>query len=220
VYSNNQPDTPAIDIALLAMGNGILVTGGVRNTITRNRVWDHDLTGIGLAPFPEEQALDEQPRPDEWDTPCADTLDDPVSTSPPELLLWDAYDNAVTDNVVEESGLADLAFGSISATDDGLGNCFSGNTFTTSAPADLEALAPCEGEGSGGDWSAGALDLGALIAAAEDAPPSVGFEQAELPELAVLDNMPDAATAPPAPATNMPIEIDLEAIELPDAPAE
>ena len=31
--------------------------------------------------------------------------------------------------------------------------------------------------------------------------------------------MPDAATAPPAPATNMPIEVDLDSITVPDAPA-
>ena len=52
VYSNNQPDTPAIDDAILAMGNGILVSGGVRNTISRNRVWDHDVAGIALTPYP------------------------------------------------------------------------------------------------------------------------------------------------------------------------
>jgi len=217
VYSNNQADTPAIEVALLAMGNGILVSGGVGNTITRNRVWDHDRTGIGLAPFPEEQALDDQPSPAEWATPCAETRDDPVSSAPPELLIWDSYDNAVTDNVVEDSRLADIAFGSIAAPDDGLGNCFSNNTFTSSAPEELESLAPCDGEGTG-DWTAGALDLGALIAATENAPPSVDYEQAELPELAVLENMPDAATAPPAPATDMPIEVDLEAITVPDAP--
>jgi hypothetical protein len=201
------------------MGNGILVSGGVGNRISSNRVWDHDRTGIGLVPFPEEQALDDQPSPDEWDTPCADTRDDPVSSAPPELLIWDSYNNAVFDNVVEDSRLADLAFGSISATDDGLGNCFSGNMFTTSAPTDLEALAPCDGDGSGGDWTGGALDLGALIAATENAPPSVDYAQAQLPALAELDNMPDAATAPPAPATNMPNEIDVDAITVPDAPA-
>jgi len=50
VYSNNNPDTPAIDAALLAMGNGILVAGGNKNLIVRNRVWDHDITGIGVVP--------------------------------------------------------------------------------------------------------------------------------------------------------------------------
>jgi hypothetical protein len=219
VYANNQADTPAIDDALLAMGNGILVTGGVGNTISRNRVWDHDVAGIGLAPYPEEQALDDQPSRDEWDTPCAETIDDPVSTAPPELLLWDPYENAVTDNVVEDSRIADLALGFVSADPVALANCFAGNTFTTSAPADLEALAPCDGEGAG-DWAAGALDLAALSAAGESAPPSVDYQEAELPPLENLDNMSDAATAPPAPAIDVPTEVDLDAIDVPDAPTD
>ena len=218
IYSNNQGDTPAIDDAIVAMGNGVLISGGVRNTISRNRVWDHDVAGIALAPFPEEQALDDQPGPEEWDTPCADTKDDPVSTAPPESLLWDAYQNVVTDNVVEDSRIADIAVGSIvdPAT---LGNCFAGNTFATSAPIDVEALAPCEGEGAG-DWTAGALDLGARIAAAESAPPSVDYAEAELPELEPLENLPDAATAPAAPATDMPPTVDVDAIVVPEAPTE
>ena len=84
-----------------------------------------------------------------------------MSTAPPELLLWDPYENTVTDNVVEDSRIADIAVGSVSSDPATLGNCFAGNTFTTSAPADLETLAPCDGEGAG-DWTAGALDLGAL----------------------------------------------------------
>ena len=47
-----------IDVAFDAQGNGILVAGGVGNTIERNRVWNHDLTGIGLVPFPETDAND------------------------------------------------------------------------------------------------------------------------------------------------------------------
>ena len=62
VYSNNQPDTPAIDVAILAMGNGILVAGGIRNTIARNLRVDHDRTGIGLVPFLEEGPR-RRPRP-------------------------------------------------------------------------------------------------------------------------------------------------------------
>ena len=152
-------------------------------------------------------------------TPRAPTPATIRAAPPPELLLWDSYDNVVTDNVVEDSRLADLAVGTLSGDPATAGNCFSGNTFTTSAPADLEALAPCEGAGEG-DWSAGALDLGALIAATEDYPPSVDYEQAELPELAELENLPDAATAPATPATGMPPALDLDAIAVPDAPAE
>ena len=67
VYSNNQPDTPAIDVAILAMGNGILIPGGVGNMIERNLVYDHDKTGIGLVPFLEEGPNDDLPTEDEWD---------------------------------------------------------------------------------------------------------------------------------------------------------
>ncbi|MSO58858.1 MAG: hypothetical protein EXQ63_00840 [Ilumatobacteraceae bacterium] len=50
VYSNNNALSPAIGAAKLAMGNGILVAGGNRNQILRNRVWDHDIGGIGIVP--------------------------------------------------------------------------------------------------------------------------------------------------------------------------
>ncbi len=73
VYSNNNAEAPAIDIALLANGNGILVPGGVRNVIERNRVWDHQRTGIGLVPFPEEDASDLPPAKADWDAPCSET---------------------------------------------------------------------------------------------------------------------------------------------------
>lgn len=217
VHSNNEASTPAIDTAILAMGNGVLVAGGIRNIVARNRVWDHDTAGIGLVPFPEEQALDDQPSSSEWDRPCADSIDDPVSSAPPALLLWESHENVVTDNIVEDSGVADLAVGSLSADGSALANCFAGNTFTSSAPAELERLAPCEGDGSG-DWAAGALDLGALIAAADAAPPSVDYAEAELPDPGVLDNLPDAATAPAAPATELTIDLDIDAIEVPAAP--
>ena len=55
------------------MGNGILVAGGVGNTIIHNRVWDHDKTGIGLVPYLEEQALDDQPSRGRVGPPCAET---------------------------------------------------------------------------------------------------------------------------------------------------
>ena len=55
-------DTPAIDVALLAMGNGILVGRRRRATSSeRNRVYDHDKTGIGLVPFLEEGAARRHP---------------------------------------------------------------------------------------------------------------------------------------------------------------
>ncbi|HEY3724282.1 MAG TPA: right-handed parallel beta-helix repeat-containing protein [Acidimicrobiia bacterium] len=52
VYDNNNSKTPAIDDALLAEGNGILVAGGVHDLVTHNRVFDHDLAGIVIVPYP------------------------------------------------------------------------------------------------------------------------------------------------------------------------
>jgi parallel beta helix pectate lyase-like protein len=215
VHSNNQPDTPAIDVALLAMGNGILPAGGVANTIERNLVYDHDRTGIGLVPFPEDDPNDDIPPPEDDDRPCAETLTD-VPADPATIanpLIWDPRDNRVVGNLVEDSGLADIAVGTIGEGSD-LGNCFADNTFATSAPLELETLAPCEGEGTG-DWNAGALDLIALMTAVQ--PPSGDYKTSPVPP--DQESMPDAESAPANPATGGPPEVDLDAIEVPDKPS-
>ncbi len=111
VHSNNQPDTPAIDVALLAMGNGILIPGGVGNVVERNLVYDHEKTGIGLVPFLEEGPNDDLPTEDEWAVDCATQREQELATEVPESLLWESYDNSIRDNVVEASGVADLARG-------------------------------------------------------------------------------------------------------------
>jgi hypothetical protein len=232
VYANNNDSAPAIDVALLAHGNGILVAGGTRNTIERNRVWDHDRTGIGLVPFPEEDANDLAPPESEWDTPCEETRDDPVEEIPAAdcksvegllagcAVLWHPYQNEVIGNVVEESGIADLAvatadlFGTGETTET-LENCFAENTFTSSAPTDVEALAPCEGSGAG-DWAAGALDLLGLFSQPAEAPPDDTFRTT--PEPPPQESMPDAATKP-AERFEGPVRPDIDAIVVPERPA-
>ena len=138
---------------------------------------------------------------------------------PPDINLWNPLNNTVTGNVVSESGVADLTIASVDVDLSTLGNCFAGNDFTTSAPEDLEALAPCDGEGAG-DWAAGALDLGPWIAEAQNAPEPPSYDVAPTPELEAQENMPDAATAPADPADDIVIEVDVDAIAVPDAPAE
>ena len=81
VYSNNNYETAAIDSARLAGGNGILVAGGNDNVIERNRVWDHDITGIGIVLIDDAEA--------------------------PGGFYWPTG-NVVRGNVVEDSRLADL----------------------------------------------------------------------------------------------------------------
>lgn len=216
VYSNNQDDTPAIDVAMLAMGNGILSAGGVNNVIERNLVFDHDKTGIGLVPFLEEDANDDQPSPDTWEQPCAETLDDPLPdpADVPDAVLWDSHGNSVEGNVLEDNRVADIAVDSAGTDISTLGNCFSGNTFSSSAPTDLETLAPCSGTGSG-DWTAGVLNVASWLA--ETHPPSQDY-QTSSPEPPDQDNMPDAATAPASPATSGPMTIDIDAITVPTKP--
>jgi hypothetical protein len=211
VYSNNQADTPAIDVALLAMGNGILVAGGVKNIIERNLVYDHDKSGIGAVPFLEEDPNDSVPTPEEWATPCAEQKQQtPVDPGGP--ILWDSQQNRVQDNVLSDNRVADLLVASAGTDVSTLGNCFSNNTAATTRPNNLQTLAPCDATGSG-DWKDGEYDIVSWLG--EVHPPSVDWKTASIPDLQPQDNMPDAATAPAHPATDVPFEVDLASIAVP-----
>jgi hypothetical protein len=214
VHSNNQGDTPAIDVALLAMGNGILVAGGVDNLIERNRVWDHDKTGIGLAPFPEDDPNDELPTQEEWDLTCEESKQ-VAPVDPGGAIIWDSWFNTVRDNVLEDNRQADLMAASVGTDVSTLGHCFSGNTFTTSAPNAIETLAPCDGTGSG-DWMDNFYNIALWLT--ETPPPSVDWKVAELPALETQESMPDAATAPAVSAAGGPAALDLASIGVPDKP--
>ncbi|MCU1390129.1 MAG: hypothetical protein JWL72_3467 [Ilumatobacteraceae bacterium] len=218
VYSNNQPDTPAIDVALLAMGNGILSAGGVGNDIERNLVYDHDKTGIGLVPYLEQDPNDDQPSSDSWNRPCADTVNDPLPdpASVPASVLWDSHQNVVKDNTLADNRIADIAVDSAGTDLATLGNSFCGNSFTTSAPLQLEALAPCDGaKPSATDWTAGVLNVVGWLG--ETHPPSQDYTTSS-PEPPAQDNMPDAATAPAHPATDVPAAVDTDSITVPAKP--
>lgn len=178
VYSNNNPDTPAISAALLAMGNGILVAGGNKNLIIRNRVWDHDIVGIGVVPNADKK-------------------------------IWMVSGNTVKDNDVSDSRLGDL--GLFAAKD--AGNCFSGNKFSTSMPANIEKAAPCAGTPSA-PFNKNPLPLATLIARTK--PPAKDRKTVADPP--AQPDMPDALTAKPAPAVNMPPTVDVTKVLLPAKP--
>lgn len=216
VHDNNQDDTPAIDVALLAMGNGILVAGGIGNVIERNLVFNHARTGIGAVPFLEDTPNDDIPTREEWGTDCA-TARNAEITIPEGAILWDSFENTVRDNVVSDSGAADLAVASVLTDTSTLGNCFAGNTFTTSAPSDLEAKAPC-GATATGDWAAGALNVIAWLEEQASMPPSVDWKTAVLPDIEPQPDMPNAATAPVDPATASMPSIDIESVSMPADP--
>ena len=217
VYDNNQTDTPAIDVALLAQGNGILIAGGIRNTIERNRVDNHFRTGIGMVPYLEETPNDDIPTPEEWEITCDEQKQQPIAEQT-DALLWDSYENIVRGNVVSNSGEADIAIASAGGDISTFGNCVADNEFATSAPLEIESLAPCEGD-SVGDWTAGDLEVFRWLAEQADMPGEVPWQEAVLPDLGTHDGMPDAATAPARPADDVPFAVDLDAITTPELPA-
>lgn len=125
--------------------------------------------------------------------------------------LWWPEGNQVQGNVVEESGEADLGV----FDSEGSGNCFSDNTFETSAPVGVEELLPCgSGDEGEGDREDGALDLNRLDTL-DDKPEGADYKTQ--PEPGAQENMPDADSAPWEPAGSPP-EIDLAAIEVPSKP--
>jgi len=213
VHDNGVASTPAIDVAKLAMGTGILPAGGRNNLIQNNRVYNHERVGIGLVPFPEENPKDDLPTGDELTMPCSEARNLPRADAAtlPSTLLWDATGNTVKGNVVSGSGLADLAFGSLTGGDSTLDNCFEGNTFATSAPADIETVMACTNPS--GSFT-GTLDLAALIAS--ERPPSGDYKTQPVPP--DQPNMPDAATAPGMPAVNVPEKVDVDAVPVPAQP--
>jgi hypothetical protein len=112
---------------------------------------------------------------------------------------------------VEDSRLADLAVGSVGVDVATLDNCFEGNEFSSSAPRDVETLAPCEGTGSG-DWNAGALELPSWLT--EEHPPATAYQRSPVPP--DQPTMPDAESSPPRAATDVPEAVDLDAIAVPE----
>ena len=54
---------------------------------------------------------------------------------------------------------------------------------------------------------------------AETAPPSVDYKEAVIPDPPELPNMPDAETAPVDPAINIVVDVDIDAMVVPDKPA-
>jgi hypothetical protein len=225
VYDNNNLEGPAIEVALLAQGNGILMAGSINNIVERNLVFDHERTGIAAVPFPEEDASDVPPPADQHELTCeeykeANELPDPETV--PDLVIWNASGNRIAGNVVSGSGLADLASGTIALEADSLTtaeleNCFSDNEHETTAPTDLQGLAPCDGEGNGGDFEANGLDLLVLINEMPPAPAEDAYKST--PEPGEQENMPDALTKAPT-KFERPEKPDVDAIEVPEKPAD
>jgi plastocyanin len=134
-----------------------------------------------------------------------------IALAPNPGIQQNAYPskgNQVTDNVVHGSGMVDLATVLPAAGD---GNCFSGNTFSTSAPENIEQAVPCGGAAGTGDLSAGALDIGKFLDTSQN-PRGQSYQVTPVPRR--QRNLPRASTARARPAAR-PIAIDLAAVTVP-----
>jgi hypothetical protein len=190
VYNNGNGRTAAIEIAQIITGNGILLAGGNENVVERNLVTGHADIGIGVVPLPERALQGDNP----------DAVD------------FDARDNIVRDNELDNNGYDLVSVTNIVEASDGGGNCFAGNEYTTSAPPAIEEVLPCGSEGQG--FVADIPLLSGIFLA--EKPPSVDYKTVELPSPPALANMPKARTARARPAIAEPsIEIDLDALRVP-----
>jgi plastocyanin len=132
--------------------------------------------------------------------------------------LWIASGNEVRDNVVEDSGRADLALSGPA----GAGNCFAGNTADRTVPPALQTFQPCDGPRLPWRWdlSTAANNLGYVAEAsrglAPDNPPREQPPPPPQPQLA------GGAAAPVRPAVDVyaTVDLDLAAVRLPAPPTD
>jgi plastocyanin len=126
----------------------------------------------------------------------------------PDKTVWISNRNRVEGNVVTKSKLGDLA------SVGGDGNCFVGNTFTTSRPSQIEQTLPCTGTGIPAQ---NPLDLQPYLDAKK--PPSIDYKKARTPPPPKLPGMKNPKRAKAQPANHIVVSIDISTIPLPALPA-
>ena len=190
VYDNNNAGTAAIEIAQVAIGNGILIAGGNNNLVERNRVENHTVTGIGIIPLPE-------------------TVLNPDSATAKD---FDSKRNSVLANIVQKNLYDLVSVTSLTDASDSGKNCFAGNTYTTSSPTDIEKVLPCKKPAVG--YEADIALFASLLGSTK--PPSIDYQAVALPSPPKLANMPKAKTAAARAATNEPsIKISVKKLSVP-----
>ncbi len=191
VHGNGTAAVPVSDPQYhLVWGNGILVTGGEDDLVTRNRVEGNARGGIGIMMWPFRTGR----------MPAFAVANNRVT------------DNVLADNAADPAPFGDLWLWTARESQGAQGNCFEGNAFATSTPPAIEALAPCTGAGSA---PIPGLDLGLLRAG----PPGVDHrtvappaEQPQMPDAATAPGRGARPSAQPAP-------VDLATVVLPPGEA-
>jgi len=133
-----------------------------------------------------------------------------ISFLPDGDVFWQATNNQIRENVFVGNGI-DIVMVQ-QAPGDGLGNCFAGNDYTSSRPADVETVLPCDGQQG---------DVSDMIGIEFFAPPAadenIPYENVASPGAADQPGMADPLTAPPVTAEVIPEfdTFDLDAITVP-----
>jgi plastocyanin len=202
IHDNDSREAPALGLQWSAFGNGVLLTGGMDSLVTRNRIVNHERTGVTIGPNLSRN-------------------------------FWMSGGNVVTDNVIEGSGYADVVLAGPALA----GNCVAGNEPSRTVPTALESLAGCGPEAIAGaqavtaDPDRGAVRLPSRFHLA----PTLSFvglvaesefglqpdnDHRDTPHPPDQPTMPDAETAPVVPAVDVfaSYGLDVDAIEVPDAP--
>ncbi|MXW60207.1 MAG: hypothetical protein F4Y27_08615 [Acidimicrobiaceae bacterium] len=188
IHDNNNEDVPSRNHSYqLGLGTGVVLAGTVENVVERNRIVNNTRAGV--------TTLD-------W---IAAILGGKVD--------YPAIGNIVRDNIIFGSTLdADLMLALESVEEGGQQNCYYGNTFDNSTPADIEVSLSCDNP-----TNEGLVPLDQLIAKFNIGFDPIDYRDAPVPEYN-FDNMPgDPATDPPRPAVDVPMEIDLDSIGIPPA---
>ncbi|EMO60274.1 copper-binding protein, plastocyanin/azurin family [Leptospira borgpetersenii serovar Pomona str. 200901868] len=127
--------------------------------------------------------------------------------------FWISHNNVVRDNIVYNSGRADIALVGPMST----GNCFSGNEYRTELPAFLEKWNGCDSFfrlPMGGDLSMMLGALGLMVQASDGNFPSGNYKEQPIPGPQM--NMPSAAPVKPALTAFEDFNLDLDKIALPE----
>ncbi len=120
------------------------------------------------------------------------------------LGIYTPERNTVEGNVLDDNAL-DLLYLQDPSIDHSAGNCFAGNTFTTSLPTRIESLLPCPG-----------VQTPVAAVVWEQPLPPEGIDYRSIPAPKGQASMPAASTAPWASASPTPPTVDLASIEVPD----
>jgi hypothetical protein len=188
VENNNNGAAPGSDTFAVAYGNGIILAGASNAMVTHNLVKGHINGGIAITDLPETENPDTKKK----------------ESFKPE-------NNTIKDNTLS-GNTYDLAYVTVNYASKPFGNCFEGNTFTLSFPANIETVMPCQ---KGLDTDLG--DLSGILAKITPAPPSADYKTVPAPP--AQPNMPNAATAKVVPARpeNLTTTVDLSTIKVPTA---